>query len=116
MKVSRDEKDGIVILRIKGRLIGGPDEADALGNHVKESIDSGKHHVLLDLNGVSMVNSTGIGILIVNYTRLRRSEGSLKLLNVAKRIQNVLYMTQLNTIFESYSDEAEALASFPQQS
>ena len=68
--------------------------------------------VLVDLGKVSWVNSTGLGILIANYTTLKREEGKLKLLNVSKRIESILMVTKLNTIFDSYSTEEEALQSF----
>ena len=111
MKVKRDDRDSIVILRLDGKLMGGPD-AETIQNAIREAVGEGKKNVLVDLGNVSWVNSTGLGILIANYTTLKREEGKLKLLNVSKRIESILMVTKLNTIFDSYSTEEEALQSF----
>jgi len=68
--------------------------------------------VLLDLGHVEIVNSGGLGILLVNHRWLERRGGALKLLNVTKRVQNVLMITDLITVFESYRNEDHAVASF----
>ncbi len=111
MKVEREEKEGIVVLRLEGKLMGGPD-ADVIHAAVKDAISEGKRHVLVDLGEVSWVNSTGLGILITNYSTLKKSEGSLKLVNVNKRIESILMVTKLNTVFETFPSESDALASF----
>lgn len=111
MKIKREEKDGVLVLRLEGKLMGGPD-ADTIHNAIREGVEAGKKNVLVDLGSVSWVNSTGLGILIANYTTLKREGGMLRLLNVSKRIESILMVTKLNTIFESYNDEEEALQSF----
>ena len=111
MKVNREEKDGVVVLRLDGKLMGGPD-AEQIGGAIRESVGEGKKHVLIDLAKVSWVNSTGLGILIANYTTLKREGGMLKLVNVSKRIESILMVTKLNTIFDAYTEEQEALNSF----
>ena len=67
---------------------------------------------VIDLSRVSWVNSTGLGILIANYTTLKREQGMLKLVGVSKRIESILMVTKLNTIFDSYAEEGDALQSF----
>ena len=111
MKVTREEKDGAMILRLDGKLMGGPD-AEHIGGAIRESVAEGKKNVLIDLSRVSWVNSTGLGILIANYTTLKREQGMLKLVGVSKRIESILMVTKLNTIFDSYAEEADALQSF----
>jgi anti-sigma B factor antagonist len=64
------------------------------------------------LAGVKNVDSSGIGELIANYTTISRDGGQLKLLNLTEKIQNLLVITKLLTVFDSYDDEAEALNSF----
>jgi anti-sigma B factor antagonist len=111
MKIKREEKDGVLVLRLEGKLMGGPD-ADTIHNAIREGVEAGQKNVLVDLGSVSWVNSTGLGILIANYTTLKREGGALRLLHVSKRIESILMVTKLNTIFESYNDEEEALGSF----
>lgn len=111
MKIKREEKDGVVVLRLDGKLMGGPD-ADTMKAHIQQAIDEGNPRVLIDLANVPWMNSTGLGILIANYTTLTRAEGKMKLMNVSSRINSVLIITQVGTVFETFSDEKSALASF----
>ena len=110
MKVLREQKDGIAVLRLRGQLLGGEDNAEAIGSAIQSAVDEGHQNVLLDLGGISVINSTGVGILVVNYIRLKRNGGSLKLCGFTNRIHNVLMVTGLIRIFDCYHDEAEALA------
>ena len=75
-------------------------------------IEDGKHKVLLNLGGVNYMDSSGIGELIANYTTVSRGGGQLKLLNLTDKIQSLLVITKLLTVFDSYESEAEALNSF----
>ena len=111
MKIKRDESGDVVILRLEGKLMGGPD-SDVFQAVVKELVAADRKKVLVDLGKVSWVNSTGLGILISGYTTLKNNGGSLKLVNVNKRIDQILMVTKLHTIFDSFDDEARALASF----
>lgn len=111
MKISRDDKDGVVVLQVSGRLMGGPD-ADAFQEHLKDILDQGGRKILVDLGEVSWVNSTGLGILIAGHATVTKSGGELKLCKVSRRVESILMVTRLNMIFESYADEAQALASF----
>ena len=73
---------------------------------------TGKNKLLLNLAGVSYIDSSGIGELIANYTTVSRQGGQLKLLKLTDRVQNLLVITKLLTVFDAYEDEAEALKSF----
>lgn len=111
MKIKVRKTDSVAILDLSGKLMGGPD-ADIFKDTVKQLIQEGYKNVLVNLSHVPWVNSTGLGILIAGYTTLKREGGTLKLLNVTDRIESILMITKLGTIFESYSDEAEALKTF----
>ncbi len=111
MKIKRDDQGGVAILRLEGKLMGGPD-AEEFQGLVKGLVAEDQIKVLVDLGKVSWVNSTGLGILISGYTTLKNSGGSLKLVNVNKRIDQILIVTKLHTIFETFEDESRALASF----
>jgi anti-sigma B factor antagonist len=84
----------------------------ALRDSIRKLVDDGKKKVLLNLAGVKYVDSSGIGELIANYTTLSRQGGQLKLLNLTEKIQNLLVITKLLTVFDAYEDEGEALKSF----
>jgi anti-sigma B factor antagonist len=84
----------------------------ALRDSVRRLIGEGKKLVLLNLGGVNYMDSSGVGELIANYTTLSREGGQLKLLNLTDKIQNLLVITKLLTVFDTYDNEAEALSSF----
>lgn len=111
MKIKIRKTDSIAVLDLSGKLMGGPD-ADVFKDTIKQLIDDGYKNVIVNLQHVPWVNSTGLGILIAGYTTLKREGGSLKLIHVTDRIESILMITKLGTIFESYSDEGEAVKSF----
>ena len=101
----------VTILDLSGEVRIG-DSSVALRNSVRKLADQGKTKILLNLAGVKYIDSTGIGELIANYTTVSRQGGQLKLLNLTDRIQNLLVITKLLTVFDAYDNEAEALKSF----
>jgi anti-sigma B factor antagonist len=111
MKIARSDKEGVVVLQVGGKLMGGTD-ADTFEASLKSILDEGRKKILVDLGDVSWVNSTGLGILIAAHAQVDRAGGELKLCKVSRRVESILMVTRLNMIFESYADEAQALASF----
>ncbi|HET6976620.1 MAG TPA: STAS domain-containing protein [Pyrinomonadaceae bacterium] len=101
----------VTILDLSGEVRIG-DSSVALRESVRNLADQGKKKLLLNLAGVKYIDSSGIGELIANYTTVRSQGGQLKLLNLTDRIQNLLVITKLLTVFDSYDNEAEALKSF----
>jgi anti-sigma B factor antagonist len=101
----------VTILDLSGEVRIG-DSSVALRDSIRSLADQGKKKVLLNLGGVKYIDSSGIGELIANYTTLKRGGGQLKLLNLTDRVQNLLVITKLLTVFDAYEDEAEALKSF----
>jgi anti-sigma B factor antagonist len=111
MKLSYQERDGIVILEPKGKILGGPD-ATTLKDQLQSLIDAGKTKVIIDLADVDYMNSTGLGILISTLTTLKRAQGELKLANVTDKIQSLLTITKLVTVFDDFESVDEAVAAF----
>jgi len=111
MKLSDREVNDIVILEPRGKIMGGPD-ASLLHDKLYECIQSGKKRVVIDLAGVEWMNSTGLGILIQSFTTLRNNQGQLKLARVTDKIQSLLTITKLVSVFEAFDSVDEAVASF----
>lgn len=111
MRLSDREQDGVIVLEPKGKIMGGPD-ASLLHDKLYEFIEQDKKKVVIDLSRVDWMNSTGLGILISGYTTLRNTEGELKLANVTDKIQSLLTITKLVTVFEAYDTVDEAVKSF----
>ena len=101
----------VTILDLSGEVRIG-DSSVALRESIRNLADQGKKKVLLNLGGVKYIDSSGIGELIANYTTISRQGGQLKLLNLTDRVQNLLVITKLLTVFDAYDNEAEALKSF----
>ena len=111
MKIKERKRDGVAVLEMSGRLMGGPD-AEAFDEVLKTLIHEGCRNVVVNMEKVRWVNSTGLGILISGYTTLKKSGGELKLLKVSDRIENIFIVSKLYTVFESFQDEDEAVRSF----
>lgn len=111
MKIKIRKTESVAIIDLSGKLMGGPD-ADVFKETIRQLIQEGYKKVLVNLAHVPWVNSTGLGILIAGYTTLKREGGVLKLTHVTDRIESILMITKLGTIFESFSDEEQALKSF----
>ena|SRR5450432_2150405 len=111
LEVKERQAGDVTILDLSGAVRLG-EGAVALRNSIRRLIEDGKHKVLLNLGGVNYMDSSGIGELIANYTTVSRGGGQLKLLNLTDKIQSLLVITKLLTVFDSYESEAEALNSF----
>ena len=101
----------VTILDLSGEVRIGEGSIQ-LRDSIRNLADQGMKKVLLNLAGVKYIDSSGIGELIANYTTISRQGGQLKLLNLTDRIQNLLVITKLLTVFDSYDNEAEALKSY----
>ena len=111
LDVKERQAGDVTILDLTGEVRIGEGSV-ALRDSIRSLADQSKKKLLLNLAGVKYIDSTGIGELIANYTTVTRQGGQLKLLNLTDRIQNLLVITKLLTVFDSYEDEAEALKSF----
>ena len=109
MSFSSSEKNGIMIITLSGKIMGGP-EATEINDQIHELIDSGSKKIIIDLSAVDWMNSSGLGILIAAITTLKNNGGALSLANVSERIMNLLKITKLSSVFAIYPDLESALS------
>ncbi len=110
LSLSRREREGVVILDLKGRLVAG-EEATTLRDKVKE-LATGPVNLILNLEGVDYIDSTGLGGMVICFTTVRKAGGTIKLLNLSRRNVELLVLTKLETVFEVFADEQDAVNSF----
>lgn len=111
MAIKETIKDGVAILALRGSLMGGPDST-ALHDKVHSLIEDGINQVVIDLAKVKWMNSSGLGALMASLTTLRNAGGDLKLANATKKIESLLLITKLITVFETYDSVDRAVVSF----
>ena len=111
MKLKVEEQYGAVVLELKGNLMGGA-EATEFGETLRKLLADGKKNLVLDLGEVAFMNSSGLGMMISGLTTVKKGEGSLKLARVTDKIQSLLVITKLITIFEHYETVEDAIKSF----
>ena len=111
MQIEEREVGDVLILDLSGKLtIGEGDEL--LKDKVNSLIQQGRRKLVLNLEGVPYVDSAGLGEIVRTYTTVSRQGGKLKLVHLTKRIEDLLSITKLLTVFETYDSEQEAVQSF----
>ncbi|MDP9360259.1 MAG: STAS domain-containing protein [Acidobacteriota bacterium] len=111
MKATTRDVNGVEIIKLDGKItIGAGDQQ--LRDVIANAVANGKNKILLDLSGVTTIDSSGIGELVGSYTTATNRGGKLKLLHLPAKLNELLHVTQLITVFEVYEDENEAVASF----
>ncbi len=111
MEIHRREKEGIAVLDMKGRLIVG-EPATCLRETINQEVSQGQTKIILNLEDVDYIDSTGLGGMVICYTTLQKAGGTLKLLKLNRRNIELLLLTKLSTIFELFADEHDAINSF----
>ena len=111
MKVDSRDKGGVTILDLKGKMTLGEGD-ELLKDKINSLIQQEKKQLLLNLEGVPYIDSAGLGEIVRTYTTVSRQGGKLKLLNLTKRITDLLAITKLLTVFETYETEDQAVKSF----
>lgn len=111
MKISARNRDGVTILEPQGKITIGVGDV-ALREAVTEALNTGSKSILINMAGVTTIDSSGVGELVSTYTSVANRGGKLKLLHLPPKVDDILQVTQLITVFEVYDDEDEALASF----
>ncbi len=107
---TRTLKDGIIVVDCFGRLVFG-EESASLRDTLKALIKSNSR-IILDLGGVTYIDSGGLGTLVAIYTTAHNAGGTIKLANLTRRVGDLLQITKLATVFEVYDSEEKAVQSF----
>ena len=111
LKSSARQVDGITILDLSGRITLGEGSV-VLRDTIREVLGKGEKKILLNLGDVTYIDSSGIGELVSAFTAVRKEGGELKLLNLTKKVHDLLQITKLYTVFDIKDDEAAAVGSF----
>jgi anti-sigma B factor antagonist len=111
LNIRERQAGDVTILDLEGKITIGEGSV-SLRSAIRRLIEEGKKKILLNLSGVGYVDSSGIGELVSSYTTINREGGQLKLLKLTQKIKDLLTITKLLTVFDTYDDESEALNSF----
>jgi anti-sigma B factor antagonist len=111
MTITERTINGVTVLDVDGQITLGPG-ADRLGDKVRSLLQQGSKQLIVNLSRVNYVDSAGLGELVQAHTTVARQGGALKLVGVAKRLKDLLVITKLATVFDSYDTEAAAISSF----
>jgi anti-sigma B factor antagonist len=111
INISERQAGDVTILDLEGKVTIGEGSV-ALRGAIRRLLGEGKNKILLNLGKVGYIDSSGIGELVSSFTAVNKEGGSLKLLNLTQKIQDLLAITKLLTVFDVFDEEAEALASF----
>ena len=111
MKATTRTVDNVEIISLQGKITIGAGDTQ-LREVIQNAINAGKTNILLDLSGVTTIDSSGIGELVGSYTTATNRGGKLKLLHLPAKLNELLHVTQLITVFEVYENEREAVGSF----
>ena len=111
MKFTSRVENDVVILEPKGKMMGGPD-TDMFHDRLHELVSKNIKKVVIDLSKVEWMNSRGLGTLISGLTTMRNKGGELKLACVTNKIESLLTITKLITVFEDYDSVKDAIKSF----
>ncbi len=111
MKASTRQVDGVTIVDLSGRITLGEGSV-VLRDTIKDLLSKGNKKILLNLGDVSYIDSSGIGELVSAFTSVQRQGGELKLLNLTKKVHDLLQITKLYTVFDVKDDEAAAVGAF----
>ena len=111
VKISTRQVDGVTILDMSGRITLGEGSVQ-LRDAVRDLLSKGQKHILLNLGDVTYIDSSGIGELVSAFTTVKNQGGELKLLNLTRKVHDLLQITKLYTVFDVKDDEASAVASF----
>ena len=110
LEITERERETVTLLDLKGRLTTG--EATPLREKIGQLLANGKNKVVLNLEDVDYIDSTGLGGMVICFTQLQKSGGALKLMKLNRRNVELLALTRLHTVFEVFAEEQDAVNSF----
>ncbi|HMJ09134.1 MAG TPA: STAS domain-containing protein [Pyrinomonadaceae bacterium] len=111
LNITTRQNDGVTVLDLAGKIALG-DTSSSLHQALRTLVQEGKTQVLINLQNVSSIDSSGLGSLIAGYATLEKNDGSMKLVNLSPRVTELMTITKLFTVFEVFEDEGAAVASF----
>ncbi len=111
MDIAERTVSDVTVLDLKGKMTLGEGD-ELLKDKINSLLANGKKKLVLNLEGVPYIDSAGLGEIVRTYTTVSRQGGSLKLLNLTKRIEDLLSITKLLTVFDTFDSEAEAIKSY----
>src|SRR6185369_7921233 len=110
LDITESVREEVAILTLKGRLTLG--ESNLIRERVTQLAAAGRFKIVADISGVDYIDSTGLGILVICFTSLKKQGGALKLVNPNKRNVELLLLTKLHTVFEVFNEVQDAVNSF----
>ena len=111
LSIASREIDGVTVLDLSGRITLGEGSVQ-LRDAVRDLIAKGQKNILLNLGDVNYIDSSGLGELVSAYTTAKNQCAAVKLLSLTKKVQDLLQLTKLYTVFDIYDDEAAGIGSF----
>lgn len=111
LNIKQRRSDSVVILDLQGKIKLGENNLE-LHQTLRRLVEDGEKKILLNLAGVSSIDSSGLGELIAGYATLQKNGGDLKLLNLTERVSEIMMITKLLTVFDAFDDETQAIRSF----
>ena len=111
MKIEKRKVGNVTILDLKGKILFG-DGIDELRQSINGAIKDGEKQMVLNFSEVPYLDSTGLGEVVRSYTTLKKAGGTIKIANLTNKVQDLLSVTKLITVFETFQDEDQAVKSF----
>jgi anti-sigma B factor antagonist len=111
MKIEKRKKGDVVVLDLKGKILIG-EGIDVLRDAINSTVSENETRVLLNFAEVPYLDSTGLGEVVRSYTSIKKTGGTVKIVNLTNKVKDLLSVTKLLTVFDTFEDEDKAIASF----
>ena len=111
MKIEKRKKSNVLILDLKGKILFG-DGIEELRTAINNAIKENEKNLLLNFAEVPYLDSTGLGEVVRSYTTVKKEGGTVKIVNLTNKVKDLLTVTKLNTVFEAFENEDDAIKSF----